>query len=288
MRKFPFLLCFLTLPLMGCSSPVNEHPKSRSTPSSSEPEIVSSEEPILPMKVLFIGNSFTFYNDLDAVTEALGKDLGLDISCDRVAIGAHHLYEFATSGDDGYNQIQAKIEANQYTHIIIQEHSTYPVSNYSTFLKGATDLVANLRVHQPAADIRLYETWGFENMVTNQYGSTIQECEQRLFEAYRNAGKALSLKVHYVGRAFSKYLTDNPSDTSLYYSVDNKHPSFLGTYLSGLIHLRSLANVNLSKVAYQGKQGHMNSYGETYVSENDKAKLISAATSTFSQYGTSY
>lgn len=288
MNKLAFLpLCFL---LAGCSSPVNENPVKSKTDSSKaeESSIQESSMVIIPMsyKVLFIGNNFTHYNDLEKVSKEIATSAGLDFDADRVAISAHHLYEYATAGDEGAKEIASKLEATQYTHIILQEHSTYPVSNYGGFLSGARSLAETIKAKQPNADIRLYQTWGFQNMVGN-YGDSIATCEQALCKAYQDCAKALDLKIHYVGKAFTKWIQDYPTQ-SPYYSGDNKHPSFLGTYLSGLIHVKSLTGVDLSKVTYQGKQGRYNNYGETYVSDTNKANLIQVAEKIYKDYGTNY
>lgn len=282
----------LTLPLLtlslgflaSCGSMVDEHPKSRSSGETSSEE--SSEETPKTYKVLFIGNSFTHYNDLDIVSQEIGRSAGLDISCDRVAISAHHLYEYADDNDEGAKLINEKLNNNSYTHIILQEHSTYPVSNYNSFLNGATALVNKIKAKAPDSEIRLYQTWGFENMVGN-YGSSIAECENRLCEAYKNVAKALDIKIHYVGKAFTKWLETN-SSISPYYSGDNKHPSFLGTYLAGLMHVVSLSGVNLDKVTYQGEKGTYNNYGETYVDDSTKNAAIVVAKNIYQNYGINY
>ena len=275
--------------LMGCSSIApNPHPTPKTSEESTEssPSEESSETP-KSYKVLFIGNSFTYYNDLDKVTEEIGKSIGVDITCDRVAIGAHKLIEFATDGDDGANQIAQKVNNNDYTHIIIQEQSTLPLSNYSQFLDGATKLVGQLKEKEPNAEIRLYQSWGYQNMVDAKYGNTIAECENKVCDAYKKVGKALDLKIHYVGKAFTKWLNDNP-DVSPYYSKDNKHPSFLGTYISGLMHVASLTGKNLSGVTYQGEQGKYNDYGETYINDTNKTKAINLANYIYQTYGINY
>ena len=275
---FPLLMSSLGI-LAACGSPVNEHPSKKTSESSD----------VTPKsyKVLFIGNSFTWYNDLDVVTQAMGISAGIDITCDRVAISAHHLYEYATDGDEGAIQIEEKLNNNTYTHIILQEHSTYPVNNYQGFLEGATNLVSKLKAKSPDSVIRLYQTWGFQNMVGN-YGSTIEECENNLCTAYQNVAKALNLKIHYVGKAFTKWLKEHANGLSPYYSGDNKHPSFLGTYLSGLIHLASLTGVDLANVTYQGTQGQFNPYGEIYVDDSSKASAIEVAKYIYQTYGINY
>ena len=299
-------LSFLSMLLFGCNnSLVDENPtKKSSTESSSESsESMTSSSSISesesesesssseidldkPHKILFIGNSFTFYNDIDQVTEAIGKNLGLTITCEKVATSAYHLSQHASDVDDESTLISQKLKNtnNDYTRIIMQEHSTSPVSNYNSFLQGATDLKAKINQYQPNAKISLYETWGFQSMA-DSYNKTIPECEQLLFEKYNQCGKALNLDVNYVGRGFTKVYQTYPT-INLYYSGDNKHPSFMGTYLASLIHIMSITGVDVRNCTYVGTQGSYNAYGETYVNSENATILKNIAYDVVTQYGT--
>ena len=44
-----------------------------------------------PYSVLFIGNSFTYYNSLDVLVEKIGKNIGLDITTKSFTLGSHSL-----------------------------------------------------------------------------------------------------------------------------------------------------------------------------------------------------
>ena len=289
------LFPILSTSLFACGgSPVNEHPTPKTSESEKSSEVESpiesstESEEVTPKeyKVLFIGNSFTFYNELDVVSEAIGKNLGLNITCERVAASSYHLYQHADSSDDYGKQIEEKIQKNTYTHIIMQEHSTYPVNNYNGFLSGATQLYNKLKQYQPNASISLYQTWGFQNMV-GSYGSDIPACEQSLCEAYQKCAKALDIKVHYVGKAFTKVYKEN-SNINLYYS-DNKHPSYSGTYLAALVHLMSITNVDVRDVTYQGIEGKTTNVGEVSYIDDDKADILrNAAYNIVKTYGTNY
>lgn len=277
-------LILLAVPaLIGCNSLVNEDPSFKPSATSEEVSIDYNEE----YKVLFIGNSFTYYNDLDQITSKLAESMGFTkFSADRVACGAYHLSQFADGNDEYGKQVEEKIKNNTYTHIIMQEHSTSPVSNYDSFLSGATALLTKLKTYQTSAKISLYETWGFNNMV-GTYGATIPECELALMNAYKNCAKALKLGVHYVGRGFSKVYQEH-SSINLYYVEDNKHPSFSGSYLSGLIHLASLTGADVRTATYHGVKDTYNTYGETYVSDEDATILKEVAYNVYNQYGTNY
>ena len=72
-RKLALFIPFL----VACSSPVNEHPLPKPT---STPTLTKEQS----YNVLFIGNSFTHYNDLEVVSQNVGQDIGLDIKASKL------------------------------------------------------------------------------------------------------------------------------------------------------------------------------------------------------------
>lgn len=274
---------FLPMFLFSCAdSMVDENPtkKSSTESSSSESSVPSSSSSLDPEeekkkthKILFIGNSFTHYNDIEQVTEAVGKSLGLNITCERVATSAYTLADHVNDFNNEQTIAQKiKNSSNAYTHIILQEHSTTPLTSYSSFLQAATTLKSNINQYQPNAKISLYETWGFQSMADAR-NKTIPECEEMLFTAYNNCGKALNLNVNYVGRGFTTVYQTYP-EINIYHT-DNKHPSFAGTYLASLIHIMSITGIDVRDCTYVGS-----------VSNENATKLKNVAYNVVTQYGT--
>ena len=210
----------------------------------------------------------------------------VNFTTERVAASSYKLSQHADANDPVGKQVEEKLKNNSYTHIIMQEQSTLPLSNYDSFLGGARALLTKIKTYQPTAKVSLYQTWGYNNMVGN-YGSSIPECETALFNAYKKCAKELNIGVHYVGRAFTKSYQEQ-SAINLYYSGDNKHPSFKGTYLAGLIHLGSLTGADVRETTYRGVEGSTNQYGETYINNEEATALKDIANNVLNQYGTNY
>ena len=202
------------------------------------------------IKTLFIGNSFTFYSDIPTLTQNIARDLGYSFSSDSVTIGSHRLDQFADSNDEQGKIVEEKLKNNQYDFVILQEQSTRPLTNYSSFLSGARALQQKINSTQKNCSIRLYSTWGFKEQA-DAMNITIPEMEKQIRDKYDEAAKALGVGVHYVGKGFTTCYTDYP-DINLYYS-DNKHPSYLGAYLSALIHVGSMLNVDVRNTTFVGE-----------------------------------
>lgn len=203
-------------------------------------------------KVLFVGNSFTYYPASEANPKVpalfldLANDLGVNVEVDFVVKGSHTLTKFVNPSDAYGSVVHEKLNNNQYTHIILQEQSTTPIDNYNAFNKAVGDFVALVASTQTDCEIRLYETWGSPTAVSNSSKyNTVGEMEQALRDAYTKCADAYNLKVHYVGKAFT-YVFENYQEINLYYS-DNRHQGLNGAYLSACVHLINIAGVDVRR-----------------------------------------
>lgn len=213
-------------------------------------------------KIMFVGNSFTFYPNSDfsvenpgvcALTKSLADDLGLLIEVDFVVKGAHSLSKFANEKDEMGSILDSKLKASDdYDYIILQEHSTTPATNYQAFSSGVEALVSKINKTQKNCEIVLYATWGFPDAISaNGTFTSVSVMEGLIREAYLNCASENGLKVNHVGKAFT-YVYENYPNISLYGS-DDKHQSYEGAYLSACVHLATLFNVDVREATYYGK-----------------------------------
>ena len=223
--------------------------------------------------VLFIGNSFTFYNSLDVLTEKIATDIGIDMKCKAITMGSHTLLEDADENDSLGRKIDADLKNHQYTDIVLQDKSNYPYNHYSEFREGVEKMSKKISDTQEHAKTYLYETWGYnsENLT-----EPIPTMEDTIRYNSKLVGKRYGLTVVYVGQAFT-YIYENHPELNLYHQ-DNKHPSYLGSYLSALIHVATITGKHVNNVKYQGEYGVTNEYGQvTFVSEVTRDILINTA-----------
>lgn len=205
---------------------------------------------ISQIKALFIGNSFTYYNDIPKITESIAKDIGYDFVSESVTKGSHTLEQFSNSNDEYGKIVDQKLNANNnYDYVILQEQSTRSYSNFDSFSSSVGKLLDKINSTQESCETRLYETWGYnEEAVSKQM--TIPELEDLICEKYDTVAKKFNLNVHYVGKGFSEVYTNYPS-INLYHE-DNKHPSYSGSYLSALIHVGSIFNCDVRITNFNG------------------------------------
>lgn len=221
-------------------------------------------------KVLFIGNSFTFYSDIPKLFENIAKAADKKVVVDSVTQGSWTLEKFADSNDEHGKRVDEKLNAaNDYDAIVLQEQSTRPLTNYNSFLNGAKALQTKIEATQTNCSIYLYSTWGYKSEA-DAMKITIPEMESRLRKAYSDAAKEMGVKVCNVGAAFSRIYTEHP-EFNLYWWDDNKHPSYLGAYLSACVHVATILNCDPRIADYVG-------HNDTALNAEDKDVKLDEAT----------
>ena len=226
-----------------------------------------------PHKILFIGNSFTYWNSLDVIVSKIGENLGINLECKRFAVGAHSLLEDATDGDSLGTQIFADLRKNQYTDIVLQDKSNYPYNNPSNFRNGVKQMKEKIVPLQPNAKLYLYETWGYNSESLTE---PIPKIEQTIRTNTENVAELYDMSVAYVGKAFTNVF-ENHKDINLY-DNDNKHPSYAGSFLSALVHVATITGNHVRSVTYQGEAGRTSEQGQvTFVDEVTRNVLIDVA-----------
>lgn len=201
-------------------------------------------------RVLFIGNSFTYYNDMEQIFAALAKAAGFDVQAERITIGGHNLSQFAQPSDEGGKQVEAALAASgDYDIIVLQEQSTRPLTNPSLFEDGVTRMCSRIRETQKDCRIFLYATWGYPAEAEKRK-QTVPEMEAQLRAAYLNAAGKAGTQVSPVGEAFSKVYTEHGSIGL--YAEDQRHPSYEGSYLAACVHAAKLLGIDPRGSAFTG------------------------------------
>ena len=66
-------------------------------------------QPWRNLYVLFVGNSFTYYWDIEKIFEKVALGAGVNVSAQRIAIGSHTLTKYADPADQGGSQVEAAL-----------------------------------------------------------------------------------------------------------------------------------------------------------------------------------
>ena len=182
-------------------------------------------------KILFVGNSYTYYNDMPQQIFASGAAAaGLELEVTAVTRGGWTLEKFADPENEEGQRLRAVIAGQRYDYVVLQEQSCRPVTEPEKFFAGVGALKELLS--KQAERFVLYATWGRKpgNGKLAELGLTNEEMTEQLAVAYEKAGKRFGMPVAHAGRAFAKCRAGNPE--AELYDPDGSHPSLLGSEIA--------------------------------------------------------
>ena len=190
------------------------------------------------MKILFIGNSYTYYNDMPKMLEEIAGVNGNEAEVFSVTFGGAKLCEFADGKSELGKQVEELAAEHRFDVCIMQEQSILPIGAYKLFAFGVKALVKKLG---PVVDrFVLYQTWGRKDgdVMMAEHGWTNQGMTDALEEAYQKAAEVVNAEVSPVGRHFHTIYTSQ-TDINLY-NEDLTHPSYAGSVLAMLTHYKMI------------------------------------------------
>jgi hypothetical protein len=222
-----------------------------------------------PLRILFVGNSYTFYNDLPQTLARLAGSAQepIRIETDRVVVGGATLQRHWSDGL-AVNAIRRGI----WDFVVLQEQSLLGAN-----LGNAAERVAaptaffefsrlfNAEIRRTKARTVFFATWARQSR---------PELQAKLTDAYRRAARELSGTLCPVGIAFQNARISNPG-LHLFRS-DGSHPSPAGTYLAACVFYAVLTGrspVGLTSNAVGDHTGSQPASEWTRLSEDDAAFL---------------
>ena len=174
------------------------------------------------MRILFLGNSFTFFNDLpDMVGQLLGAEIGRNLR------GGAYLYQHIDPADELCAVTRRLLTAEKWDYVVLQDQSQGPITNPEEFHQAVSTLAPMIRA--AGGKPVLYETWAYEEGTDTlaSTGLTFEAMQQGLTEGYRAAAQANDALIAPVGQRFAA-----ARHTAHLYDADHYHPSAAGSQLA--------------------------------------------------------
>ena len=252
-----FLSLIMMFPLVGCVGeadvPGESTPATESTSNETEQIGQTEEETFIPVqpsewelvrdkaknegiKILFIGDSLTHYNEMPQIFASLCKAAGYKVTADRQTKGGTGI-AMLREDEALWQTVSKKIASDSWDIIVYQPNRNNPVmTEYFPYYpwkeySAAKDLVDLIKA---AGAIPLqYSSFGVNKGYVTREGCTkkMSRLEHtNLVTAYNAAvSEMLGSKTVYTGATFNSLLS---KDSSLgLYQTDNSHPSPAGSYL---------------------------------------------------------
>ncbi len=181
-------------------------------------------------RVLFVGNSHTYYNDMPYFMEFISKNCGVDnveVQCTMLASPGQSLAWHSTQEDVRYNIIYGGYD------FIIFQNNAHPFDGYEALKDGTNKLLnfINDSINKPT--VVMYMTWSEKEKPENF---------SKMREAYIKVADEFNLKLAPVGEKFS--MVSASYDTELY-AKDGEHASPVGSYIVALTILQTLFDIKI-------------------------------------------
>lgn len=168
-------------------------------------------------RVLFVGNSLTYFNDLPGTLAALALTTGDTIRAAAVAYPDYALVDHLVQGD----AVRA-IRSDRWNYVVLQQGP-------SSLDINRDSLIAMTRLFDPEI-----KAAGGRTTLFSVWPQTVNAFTfPRAIESYRLAAEAVNGVYMPVGAAWQAALSQD--STIPLYNADGLHPSVLGTYLSALV-----------------------------------------------------
>ena len=180
-----------------------------------------------PLKVLFIGNSYTYFNDMPSMFAAICEENGVAASVDSVSGGDYTLARFLDPSDQLGAIVAEKLTNGAYDLVVLQEYSHVPASAPDVFLHNAAAL--SDKIKSIDAKPVFYETWAHAdgNEVLAQFGWTHEQERELLIAAYEKAAEQNGAILVRAGERFECAYRAGEG----VFDPDGSHPSEYGSRL---------------------------------------------------------
>ncbi|PLX12491.1 MAG: hypothetical protein C0594_02340 [Marinilabiliales bacterium] len=190
-------------------------------------------------KVLFLGNSYIYTNDLPVIFSKLSQSLGDTISYDQNTPGGYRFLNHASSSTS-----ISKIASQNWDFVILQAQSqepSWPPSQIETeVFPYAKILVDSIRNNYTCTEPVFLLTWGRKYGDSYNCAAWPPVCsfsgmQERLTAGYMTMAMENNSTIAPAGLAW-KHCMDNDTDSLInLYSSDNSHPAFSGSYLTSCV-----------------------------------------------------
>lgn len=188
------------------------------------------------MKILFVGNSYTFFSDMPSIFSELLAENGREAQVNSVTKGGRRLFENLDTEDEKHKEIVRLASENEYDVLFLQEHSQLPALDEAKFFEGVKGVMELVKAKKTV----FYATWGRKegSPVLAERGWTSRGMFDLITSAYKRASEHFGTGMSRVGDCFL-YLTENNPELPIY-KDDKSHPSYIGSCVAAIAHYKTL------------------------------------------------
>lgn len=214
-------------------------------------------EPSDTLDVLFVGNSYTSYNNLPNLVSSIANLMGDVLNTEESLVGGATLQSHINN-----NNTTNLIMSGDWDYVVLQEQSQYPAfplwqveEDVFPYASQLSNLVNQYNI---CGNTVFFMTWGRENGDQSNCQSwppvcTYEGMDDLLRERYLIMAENNNSLVSPVGAVW-RFIIDSGYNIDLY-SSDGSHPSFLGSYVAAICFYTTLFQKNPLEIPWSLNMG---------------------------------
>jgi len=188
-----------------------------------------AQQPRDTLSILFIGNSYTYSNNLPQIVSLLSESTTTYLST-RQSTAPGAMLSQHWHGKKGL-KTKSIIEEGNFDVVVLQDHSMAALDNPDS-LENYVLLFADL-CKTKGAQVVLYQTWARDSL---------PETQEAISHQYNRIAENIKAEVVRAGDAWSMMKKDYPQ-ISLF-NADGSHPNDSGTFLNAYLFATTLCKQN--------------------------------------------
>jgi hypothetical protein len=181
------------------------------------------------LRVLFVGNSYTYVNDLPNTFAQLARSGNHLVEVDIVAEGGFSLTDHLASSN-----FSSKLTSSQWNYVVLQEQSSTPaVEAWRTqsMYPAARSMAQQIRANN--AQPIFFETWAHKGGLPDAGIPDYESMQYEVNQGYVRIARELNAPVAQVGSAWFRAINKYPQ--LQLWQEDGSHPTEQGTYLAACV-----------------------------------------------------
>jgi len=213
---------------------------------SLDPETTEFEPAPNVCKVLFIGNSLTYFYDMPSMFFELSKAAGQYILVDQSTAGGTTLADHS-----GSSYTLSKIYELKWDYVVLQGSSYWVAfpDQHSVILPYIRELHDTIKESCPETQVIFFMDWAMKNGVTwGDTTYTYTEFQKMIYDGTLILADSLNMIVAPIGWAWNTVVHERP-EIELF-EPDFGHPSLKGSYLQACVYFSTIFQDSLAENPY--------------------------------------
>jgi hypothetical protein len=196
------------------------------------------------LHLLFIGNSYTFVNNLPTRFAELAASGHHQVITDLSAPGGETLLQHSTNPET-----LSKLKGGKWDFVILQDQSYLPAldAGRERELDPGVRLLSEM-IRGAGAKPLLYLTWGRQKGLPDQGFSDFDSMQTQLTKGYLDIAQELKIPLVPAGEAWRTALSHDAS--AALWGSDGSHPSVEGVYLTACVFYAAIYQTTPVGLAY--------------------------------------